>query len=431
MADPKPLPGTFAMPSLESYQKSLRKEYAKEGGWGGLIKSGVFDLTRGPMGYQSDDERKVASASAIVQDATAKAASVSNDPLKQRQMVLNDVVQRFNALGMTDLVAQAMPELSALNQQLEEMRKLGAEADSAAIKALRETSTLGADIEDAKLKPDATRSTIDENKAQAARNRTETAALSAEGQNYQSPDGKTAINVSKLDAKTRNALRAQGWVEVNNVQRDGASLGSKAEGEAFRTSAVDTANLVHQLADIRQLTIDQPGAWSPGGKVASAIQGVVNHVNYSLKQQGIDPGDFNAATTTTREGTSTASLLQQARIADARQQAMVLQLAYARAKAMDPGGRLSNQDVEIAMRIVSGGDVTQQIAMLDDIMNNATRSFSVRADVLGVPVSDVGRAEVQKARERYDNTRPRTSAPGTTDAEGWTTLPNGVRIRER
>jgi hypothetical protein len=432
MAANDPLPGTFALPSLEQFQAAQRAQLAKPkqqgDGWNRLLQTSVFDLTRGPMGYKTPQERQLSNANAIMQDAISKAAVVSSDPLEQRRVALSDMVQRFNSLGYTELVAQAMPELTQLEQRQQEMRKLTAEADSAGSNARVNLATEGERVAKAYLDNASTAASTEgsiagaeASRAKAARDRVETASASNEGQNYQSPDGKSFINVSKLDKGTRDALRSQGWVEVTTVNRDGATMGGKKEGEEFRSAAVDTANLINALGDIKQLAITQPGAWSVGGQIASKVEGIAQQVKNSLKQSGMTEADYQKAITTTKEGQTTQSLLAKANIADARQQAMVLNLAYVRAKALDPGGRLSNQDVEIAMKIVGGSNPQQQLALLEDILTSASRSFDTRAAVLGIPQDDPTRGEVQKALDRYGSIKPQASAPGTT--------PGGVSFR--
>lgn len=283
MAD-KPLPGTFALPSIEQYQAGLRAQAAKPGGWAGGLQASIFDLTRGPMGYKTPEEKKIQAASSIMKDATQRAAAVATDPLKQRQAVLTDVIQSFNALGMTDLVAQAMPELSQLNQQLEEMRKLGGEADSARLKANREVLTFADDIAEPGLKNAGTRASTDASIASAAESRADTRLKTQEAnagkpQTWYFPDKKGYEAVDIRDpASIQAAVRRGGFPSnADTTVDDPSKLGKQTKNklnDALLASQNSLASLKNVSAGFDPSFLQIPSQLAFGGMKAAERLGV-------------------------------------------------------------------------------------------------------------------------------------------------------------
>ena len=74
--------------------------------------------------------------------------------------------------------------------------------------------------------------------------------------------------------------------------------------------------------------------------------------------------------------------LQSLGIDNARIQSQILDLAYTLAKAYDPGGRMSNQDVERATQIIMGSvmDPKAGIAVLSDLRDRMQRNFEIREE---------------------------------------------------
>lgn len=74
--------------------------------------------------------------------------------------------------------------------------------------------------------------------------------------------------------------------------------------------------------------------------------------------------------------------LQSLGIDNARIQSQIMDLAYTLAKAYDPGGRMSNQDVERATQIIMGSvmDPNAGIAVLTDVRSRMERNFQIREE---------------------------------------------------
>lgn len=76
--------------------------------------------------------------------------------------------------------------------------------------------------------------------------------------------------------------------------------------------------------------------------------------------------------------------VRQLGIDNAKLQSQVIDLAYMIAKATDPGGRMSNQDIENATRVVMGSILDPQsgVAVLDDLKGRLVRNQKIYEDNL-------------------------------------------------
>lgn len=123
----------------------------------------------------------------------------------------------------------------------------------------------------------------------------------------------------------------------------------------------------------------------------------------------------------------------------------MVQLAFAFARANDPGGRLSNQDLEQAKLVVTGeGTAKAKMDALDQAFAGLARSTADKINTgidMQVPLGARTNESWVKAVTRYgglakasveEGTRGPTVATGAPDAEGWMpTAEPGVRIRTK
>lgn len=222
----------FSIPSLATYQQALRQNAVDTAtkdskGWHypGLLAAGVFDLTRS-LGMLSPQERKVASANQVQQDAVRQ--TTATDPAEARLQQLTYMAQKFNQLGLSDLAAQVMPELNALTQRKVEMRKLTGEADKAVTDADVAKATEGANIDKPYLAnlgevagtnlKNAQRgeipSQIAKNTADAALARTSATEKGAERVTMINPDTKNMVSILKANTPARDSMAKAGYVET-------------------------------------------------------------------------------------------------------------------------------------------------------------------------------------------------------------------------
>jgi hypothetical protein len=109
----------------------------------------------------------------------------------------------------------------------------------------------------------------------------------------------------------------------------------------------------------------------------------------------------------TKEGTSIDTWLKQNSIQNTRMQGLIVGLAYSLAKTNDPGGRLSDNDLRMAVQMV-GGDNPNPAAILANLNDNMVKSSNAligRIETSGDAVSrELGPrlALLKKNKEAYD-----------------------------
>jgi hypothetical protein len=85
--------------------------------------------------------------------------------------------------------------------------------------------------------------------------------------------------------------------------------------------------------------------------------------------------------TKTREGNDVNDLVKR-NINDQKLQSVTIDLAFAFARTRDPGGRLSNQDVENAIKIVTGsGSPQARLELLDKVAEDMDRGLRTKVAV--------------------------------------------------
>lgn len=294
----------FSIPTLKQYQDLLRQQavdsVGKDApGYAKLMQAGVFDAMRA-TGKLSRNEQLVGVANTIQQQANDEVAqSGETDPAKMRLAALTTMVRKFNAMGMDDLSAKAMPELVALQQRAQEMRKLKAEATSDESKARVDTGTEGANILAPSYKNAETQAQTDlanaqasevpskiaENKASAANTSSEAMARNNEGIFYYRPDDPSKqVSVRQGNTAGREALRNAGWVEAKQPALTPAKIGDLAMPKQEET------NLVKAMFDA-DTALDQyrtvAGNFKPeyltmGGKAEQWAAGIADKTGMKL-----------------------------------------------------------------------------------------------------------------------------------------------------
>lgn len=293
--DPLNSPG-FSIPSLQTYQQALRDRAVanasqSQDGWryGGLMAGGVFDLTRA-LGLMTPEERKVASANQVQQDAVRQ--TTASDPAEARLQQLSYMAQKFNQLGLSDLAAQVMPELNALTQRKIELRKLTGEASKAQTDAEVATATEGANIvapflkntqaeaqtREANTSADYTAGAkTAESKAKAALDYASAAEKGGEYQNYVNPKTSAMTTVLKSNAAARAALASAGFIE-DNVNLNPTKVGDlqlpRNTQQDLYKSVIGAQTQLDNIAASMQTF--KPEYLTTPGRVAAGIQGAAD-----------------------------------------------------------------------------------------------------------------------------------------------------------
>jgi hypothetical protein len=147
----------------------------------------------------------------------------------------------------------------------------------------------------------------------------------------------------------------------------------------------------------------------------------------------------------TSNGQKIDDFLTSNNITNERAQSLTIALAAAMAKANNPDGRISDNDMRIAVNMVGGNNPNPAVVLsnLNDTLTRSTQSLFDRIDYGPEGMADMFKTRRQilgqragefKSRfETYAKGRLGQNSTGIApepDADGWTTV-NGVRIREK
>lgn len=224
-------------------------------------------------------------------------------------------------------------------------------------------------------------------------------------------------------ARMREALSKATGSLVTYRQVEGASAG-----------LIDTYKVADRLFDVLKqnkdvLTVGSAGAaeFDKAAKQLGALSNIGEHDK-------------------TSDGTPVDSLFEQYNITTGRAKSLVFALAAAQAKMNNPDGRISDNDMRIALQMVGGDNANPNVllANINDRLKASTSAILTRvSDQPELAEKFKGRAEtLRQEQAKFDdnlhkfivtpaqNAAAGTAAP-TQSADGWTTLPNGVRIREK
>ena len=372
------MPDPFFAPldpyGVQQQEVAQAQERAAPVGFGGLAIQSAHKLGRA-LGYKSDDERRAMVTQKILADSQTEVTS--EDPTEARMELLSAAARRFNDAGMTDYVAQIGPELISLQRKAAELSKLREEAAaSIALTAEREAGT---------------------------------AETLASGQNY--VKGGKIINVSKQNVAVREALRAAGWAETGlNIEAPSAEgIGGMTntqrgdEIKAFREQARNIANLSKQIGRAMEIVTAQPGAATLVGPVTQAVSTIKATALAVAGNAGVS-SDVLAAEFSDYGKVVTSTLPR----ASAQLRNSITTLIFAEAKVNDPGGRLSNQDVEAVARQYSTANQQFLVDKLAGMLATASDRLETEREALAVDPTD---SAYQTARSSLDGVVGRTVAP--------------------
>lgn len=402
----------FGLPSADQFAKQQREaelnKFTKQDDvFNRMLVGSAYDLAR-QMGVRDPQEAKLQVANKLFQDSQADVTAT--DPTEARLQLLSSAARKFNAAGLSDLVQQIGPELITLQKQVLENRKLTSEASEN--DAQRQASEL-ATLKGTLLLP---------TEVNAAR--TDLAQNQNEGQNWVGPDGQR-INLLKSDTATANALRGAGWTTYNaSVQSpDVNGLTKKTQGELEATS-IGNATLLDTIKGAGALF--DPTFLTYKGKLSAAYTEFKDRM-------GLDPNPAEAAQFAkytafigkTQDALNDYILNQTGKQMSIKE---AERLKAARPNEEDSPRQYIAKYREAVRKIISYQRRAELFASKgavgspwESIADQGVTDKEVDA-VLG-PVADALKART-----------PKNSSPGTTgkpDAEGWVTLPNGMKIRQK
>lgn len=204
--------------------------------------------------------------------------------------------------------------------------------------------------------------------------------------------------------------------------KDGSELSAAEKKERIKMEQglEEATNGIAIFKNVRDLIIANPGAATDLGPLATKLSGYA--ANFKAAISSRYPMDPKAAYTTV-EGEDPLALIKNNRgISSAVLKSLTVDLAYALARSRDPGGRLSNQDVQQAAQIVGGeGSPETRLAVLDSAYHRfagpttrmATRGlkqYGLDPDLVDV---------YTRARQEYETPPPKkTATPVPTPVSG-------------
>lgn len=373
--------------------------------WGQMAVAAAYDMSR-KAGYKSADEKQVEKASQVVADA--EAAVSETDPIQRQYEVLTRAAKRFNELGMIDYVQQIAPKLTALHRERLENAKLTSEADE------NVAQTKKTDLENAitaVLAP----ATIAKGQADAR----------AAGSNYAAwynVNTNTTRPVNEKDPTSTEKAAADGFVPLSTYgiqAATGADLGGKTNAQVgqqlvdFETAATASALAANNIKDVLQLLQSNAPAATYVGKLTTFADKMAQNAKAVFRANKVD-------IETTVEGSSvSAEVAKSMPRASAQIQGMVTNFIYAQARVNDPGGRLSNQDIQVLVSQFDPSNPQVLADTLNRMLHQNWKGTQTRARGLGL--LDANGAVVTPnsaydgAREAYEDAVTGTAPVGVAD----------------
>jgi len=353
MADFNPF-ASLVTPDVLAQQRraAMEKEYEGADVWTKLITDAGFKMREADRarGIGLTDEDKLARQNQMVMEGTQRryAELVESGEYtadEAQAAVLEDAIKQFSANG-------AWEQAISLTQPLHQLQQQKLERDK-----------LKADITYTESRPEAKE--IDQ----------QIATMRAE----QAFDAKIMqLEIAKQNAATaRMALAVDLEIAAMRAERERDRDAQKEAGGGKPTvyeqrkideihdklnTATETARL---MGDLRGLIRRSPGALSLAGDLSTKFQAATMAAKTALRQEGWNPEHIVDSKMTVTEWLNNHNV---------RQRALVTQLAYQLAKGNDPGGRLSNQDLELAHKIVAGeGTLRSRLDALDQAFGQVAR----------------------------------------------------------
>ena len=350
------------------------------------------------------EDKKAALNEKVLSGAQTRYAQLVKDGKmtadEAQQAILSEAISQFAANGAWEEALTLTQPLNTLAKQAEERRKLKAEADyqesrpvTEAYKAQSGRMTAEANITRAEAAVASAKSLGELRSAQIdlAQARADHARAQTEGEYIEqaNPGAKKGKNDSVFVLKER-------------VKSDEAVQGAAAAAMLF-SQALD-------------LGMQDPGALTFAGPLATQLSAVAEGTKAAMAGR-------NYSITTTREGSVLAGLIAR-NVKDAKLHALTTDLAFAFARIRDPGGRLSNQDVENAVKIVTGeGSPQARIAVLRQAfkgMDVNIRNYKKSRDASDIGPNDVAWSTYEEAFKGYKDVEAkyRRPAAGKAPAKG-------------
>lgn len=388
-------------------------------------------------GLGNEEDRKALRNEQIMQDSTRKYSALLQQGMTAddaQAAILEDAIKQFADNGDYQQALALTQPLNALKSQALERRKLRADAAAQEAKP---------DLMDAQQQALIAKMAQADQALELKRQAIEAAVKRGEDANTIA-QMRLQLQADALDLK-RMALEAKQKGGIDTTSAAAQKLLLQTDDNLLAAS--QAADLMTNITKVATAT---PAALTKAGGWASAISGMASSARAAMSMNGYDLGS---------EDEKVIGALRKANIADSQLQSMALDLAYAFARVRDPGGRLSNQDVNMALQIVQGKGSPQ--AMLKTLHNNYLKLVKDTDNLVkvrthqGFQVDEEAQNVYNTAKQGYDSAykaafgpKPpvapprapgaapaaapaKTGTTGTTGTAGeqWTIGPDGMPVR--
>lgn len=295
--------------------------------------------------------------------------------------VLQEAIAGFAANGSFEQALALTGPLTDLTKSIQERQKLKAQTVREEQNIINDAVKTDADV----MRAEATMKTA------IARGDEAAARVAVAEYDKQLKAAQTRL----ADARAAAALRGDG-------DGSGEKLSPRKEKVQISTNELllgnaTAARIMKQVLDVG---LENPAGMTAAGPISTQLAVLSSGAKALIRGQQLDPEIM-------ADGKTPVEQYIRNNVTDQKLQALVTDLAFAFARSRDPGGRLSNQDVEKAMEIVSGaGTPATRIAVLEQAYNNLVQhgKDAVRsAKSLGIGIPDDSVAMTEEAYSEFDS----------------------------
>jgi hypothetical protein len=438
MAEPNPFSALIPTPDNLSLRREMefaeqskgQSFWAQEAGRSGI--KARADAMRQGVAMGPEDARAI-SAQNIMAGAQKRLAELVRsgtvDPLDAQEIAINEAMSGFMAAGDYESARSLLPGLNQIRMYRDEQAKLHAETRA------QNASAYQSNMGGAKSATEAA--------AVATKLPYETDKLAAETVANQGSAAERFAN-ARLRDRTDPNIRSGG----SGGDRD-SDLSLKAKAD-HQEAIAGTLTLMDTMSDLLDIVEQSPASLSAGASGHNVAAQYLSGISNYFQQKGGSFGGFSGLSTDPKDGaegvspaaiaaknrTKVNALAQTLAVDRTLLESVIIDAAYALARANDPGGRLSNNDFDQAIKML--GAVQDPASARAAFLNNARRAYDKHQNRMKSIGSATAKrffeepmAEVDKTYEALSNRFGVVTKSGATQSKGEWTVINGVKVRAK
>lgn len=362
------------------------------------------DIDRG-IGATSDDLKAKRNQDIMTGVQTRVSTSIASGKMTAEEAqaeALEEAIREFAKNGEWEQALGLTQPLNAIKMQQLERSKIKAE-----------TANLEAKPELTAAQTQAKIAEIETKKVQAEASMERARAM------MQSATDRATYQQGMLQLKELELYLKQ--LKLQEAEASGLDKGSATylkEALKMDDRMLAASQATNLMSDITEEALKNPAALTQAGPLATTVAGLAASARAGMTLNDYDPDVMEE---------NTKSQLVKLNISDSKTQAAILDLAFAFARVRDPGGRLSNQDVQMALEIVTGkGDPRSRLATLKANYERMVRDTDQYIETR----KGRGFEVVNTAQQAYDEAKARYTSLGKKPA-GKGAAPGGMTAAQR